>query len=308
MNMLKHVIVCVMLAGGVFVVFGVMGCEQMCATRIVESVTVGGKMVLAMQGSPESLIEQGRIDAHRRVAVADGAEIDVWVIKARPNDGSSYRDATVVVIHPLMMSKGWFFSLGEQLAANGWDVVLPDLRAHGASGGKYVTWGAKDKRDIKTVVDKLLAEEIIEPKLYAMGASLGGCVAIQYAAFDTRCQGVLALAPPTGVNGVARRMYPLATQDWLDRTVVCAGELAGFDATDASAIDAAGKLKCPLILAHGRLDIIVPHNHSEQIYQAASGPKKLISLPLTNHVTVQVGQSGWIVRQMSDLAQMTPES
>jgi alpha-beta hydrolase superfamily lysophospholipase len=182
-----------------------------------------------------------------------------------------------------MMSKGWFFSLGEQLAANGWDVVLPDLRAHGASGGKYVTWGAKDKRDIKTVVDKLLAEEIIEPKLYAMGASLGGCVAIQYAAFDTRCQGVLALAPPTGVNGVA-------------------GELAGFDATDASAIDAAGKLKCPLILAHGRLDIIVPHNHSEQIYQAASGPKKLISLPLTNHVTVQVGQSGWIVRQMSDPA------
>ena len=300
-NMLKRVIVSVVLVGGVS------GCERMCATRIVESMTGGGQLALAIQGNPQGLIEKGRIDAERRVAASDGVGIDAWVIKARPAEGAEPRNATVIVIHPLMMSKTWFFSLGEQLADDGWDVVLPDLRAHGASGGKYVTWGAKDKRDIKTLVDTLIGEKLIAPRVYAMGASLGGCVAIQYAAFDTRCKGVLAMASPTGVNDVARRMYPLATKGWMERMIVCAGEIADFDTTDASAVDAAGKLKCPLILVHGRLDIIVPFNHSERIYSAAAGPRKLISLPLANHTTVQVGRNGWLVEQMAALTDMTPD-
>lgn len=299
MNMLKRAVVCVVLA------IGLSGCQQMCAARIVESVTVGGKVVLAMQGSPAGLIENGRIDAERRITVADGTEIDAWVIKARPAEGVALRNAAVVVIHPLMMSKGWFFSLGEQLAGEGWDVVLPDLRAHGASGGKYVTWGAKDKRDIKTVVDALVSEKLIAPRLYAMGASLGGCVAVQYAAFDPRCQGVLALAAPTGVNDVARMLYPLATKGWLEGTIACAGKMADFDPADASAVEAAGKLKCPLILVHGRLDIIVPYSHSERIYAAAAGPRMLISLPLATHTTVQVGRNAWIAQQMAALTDMT---
>jgi len=119
---------------------------------------------------------------------------------------------------------------------HGWDVVLPDLRAHGSSGGRYVTWGAKEKHDIKDVVDALIDEKLIEPRLYVMGASLGGCVAIQYAAIDSRCEGVLALAPPTGINDVARMIYPLATEGWLARTVVHAGQIADFDPLDASAL------------------------------------------------------------------------
>jgi len=298
MNVIKWAVAC-LVAG-----FAASGCNQMCASRIVESLTIGGKATLAMQGSPGVLIKDGHIDAWRRIAADDGVEIDVWVIKARKRPEIAPRKATVVVIHPLMMSKAWFFSLGEQLADDGWDVVLPDLRAHGASGGKYVTWGAKEKRDILAVVDALVAEELIEPRIYAAGASLGACVAVQYAAIGPRCKGVLAISPPTGVKDIGRMMYPLATQDWLDKTIVLAGEMADFDPDDASALDAAGKLKCPLILVHGRLDIIVPHSHSERIYAAASGPRKLISRTFLGHTTAQVGQDGWIVKQMASLAGM----
>ena len=112
-NMLKRVIVSVVLVGGVS------GCERMCATRIVESMTGGGQLALAIQGNPQGLIEKGRIDAERRVAASDGVGIDAWVIKARPAEGAEPRNATVIVIHPLMMSKTWFFSLGEQLADDG---------------------------------------------------------------------------------------------------------------------------------------------------------------------------------------------
>jgi len=277
----------------------------MFAKHIIEPISIGGKFVLALQGSPQDLIRKGRIDAQCRIPAADGTEIDVWVIKARPSrPETASRKATVVVIHPMLISKGWCFSLGERLASDGWDVVLPDLRAHGASGGKYLTWGAKEKHDIKAVVDALIAEKLIEPRIYAMGASLGGCVAIQYAAVDSRCKGVLALAPPTGAKGAARLIFPLATKGWLARTIVFAGEIADFDPDDASAVDAAGDLRCPLILVHGRLDFTVPHSHSERIYAAAGGPRKLISLPLATHTTVQVGREGWIVEQMDALVDM----
>ena len=292
MNMLKHVMVCAVLAGVMS------GCERMFAKQIIEPASLGGKLIL-------SVINEDRIDAQRRVAASDGTEIDAWVIKAHPSRPEAVsRKATVVIIHPMLMSKSWFLSLGERLASDGWDVVLPDLRAHGASGGKYVTWGAKEKHDIKAVVDSMIAEKLIEPRVYVMGASLGGCVAIQYAAIDSRCEGVLALAPPTGVKGAARAMFPLATKGWLTRTIAFAGEIAGFDPTDASAVDAAGELKCPLILVHGSLDLIVPHSHSERIHAAAGGPKKLISPFLANHTTVQVGRDGWIVEQMAVLADM----
>jgi len=276
----------------------VSGCNRILATRIIESPTIGGKIALAVKAG------KGRIDARRRVASADGVEIDLWVLKARRGGPVAARNATAVVIHPLMTSKSWFLSLGRQLADDGWDVVLPDLRAHGASGGKYVTWGAKEKHDVKTAVDSLIAEGLVGPRIYAMGASLGGCVALQYAAIEPRCAGVLAIASPTGVKDVSRMLFPLATKGWLDETIMHAGEIAGFDPSDASAIDAAGKLKCPLVLVHGRLDIIVPHSHSERIYAAASGPRELISRGLLNHTTIQVGQNAWIVRRMSALAGM----
>lgn len=133
---------------------------------------------------------------------------------------------------------------------------------------------------------------------------MGGCVAIQYAAIDSRCKGVIALAPPTGVHDVARAMFPLATKGWLESTIAEAGDIADFDPADASAVDAAAKLKCPLILVHGGLDIIVAHRHSERIHDAAGGPKKLISLPLATHSTVQVGRDGWIAEQVAALVDM----
>jgi pimeloyl-ACP methyl ester carboxylesterase len=299
MNMLGRVIICVVLAGVAS------GCERMFAKSLIEPLSIGGKLILTIQGSPQRLIEKGRIDAERRIVARDGTEIDVWIIRARPKGPQTTpRKATVVLIHPMLLTKAGYLSLGDHLASEGWDVVLPDLRAHGSSGGKYITWGAKEKHDIKAVVDALIAEKLIEPRIYVMGASLGGCVAIQYAAIDSRCRGVLALAPPTGARDAARLIFPLATKGWLTRTIAHAGEIADFDPDDASAVDAAGKLKCPLILVHGTLDFTVPTSHSERIYAAAAGPRKRILIPWGTHGSVQIGRNAWIAEQVAALVDM----
>ena len=119
-----------------------------------------GRIDLAFAGTDKQMIQRKRIDVHRRIRTPDKVMIDVWVIKARPTEGAAAKaHGTVVLLHGLMQSKACFPCLGagERLAKKGFDVVLLDLRRHGRSGGKFVTYGAKEKYDIKAVIDTLTA-------------------------------------------------------------------------------------------------------------------------------------------------------
>jgi len=278
------------------------------AKQLIEPQSESGRALLKLTGSSKWLIKRGRIDAHRRISATDGTHMDVWVIKARVRKGTTSVGATALVIHSLTTSKAWFLSLGEDLARAGWDVVLPDLRTHGASGGTYITWGAIEKYDIREIVDALVDEGLIAPRIYALGASLGGCVAIQYAAIDPRCEGVMALAPPTGIRGAAKLMSPFSTEESVNSAVSRAGTMAGFDPENASAVSAAARLKCPLMLVHGRWDLVVPHQQSQKIYDAAGQPKKLIWLWFADHTGVQAGRNKWIVKKMELLMDMARQS
>ncbi len=283
------------------------------ARLLVVPVQWVGKTMEFCAGPRERLLKSERIDVHHRVKTADGVEIDVWVIKSRlydeaaKNKGSLFEGkitrGTVVMLHPLMVGKTWFLGMGQKLADRGWDVVLMDLRGHGYSQGQYVTWGVKEKRDVKAVMDELIRTQPISEEIYACGSSTGGSVAIQYAAIDPRCKGVIALAPPAGAIDVFRRLLCLLPESRFEAALKRAGQVADFDPAEASAVAAAGELSCPLILIHGSWDLLVPFRHSEQIADATSAPKKVIPLKYVGHAS-EVGRSGWLTEQMDVLADM----
>jgi len=279
------------------------------ARKLVVPASMPGGVMGALTGTSEKMLADKRIDSAHRVKTKDGVEIDVWVINSRLQDATSKSTVTrgtVVMLHPLMTGKTWFLGHAEKLALKGWDVVLMDLRAHGRSGGEFVTWGAREKYDVKAVVDELLTRKTVHKDIYVCGASLGGAVAIQYAAIDPRCKGVLAFAPPTGIRGIGRRILLMLSDKDFETALTRAGEIADFDPADASTVTAAGKLTCPLILVHGRLDLIVPYDHSEAILKAAPNPKRLISLPLDGHAS-EIAREGWLTKQMAALADMGRE-
>jgi pimeloyl-ACP methyl ester carboxylesterase len=267
-----------------------------------------GRWLLVQTGNGQVLEEKGRIDARLRIPRTEVCEMDLWIIRARmprpadPNRPTERPRGTVVLLHPMSTSKAWFLSLGEKLADRGWDVVLPDLRGHGYSDGDIVTWGAMEKHDVKAIMDRLLTGRSVHEPVYALGASLGGCVAIQYAAIDPRCRGVLAIAPPTGIAGAARLMFDWSKPDYVAQVVRRAGELEGFDPNEASAVEAARKLTCPLILVHGTEDWVVPLEHSREILQATAGPKRLIEVPKVGHLSIQRGRDEWYAGLIDELS------
>ncbi len=118
-------------------------------------------------------------------------------------------------------------------------------------------------------------EGVDERRLAVFGFSMGGWTAIHLAARE-RVRAVAAVAPVGGAE-----MLRPGTRENLARL----GAALRIDGADSLYRDfsetvrrldparSAARLKCPLLLVHGRNDEIVPCGVSERIYAAARGPK-----------------------------------
>ena len=275
------------------------------ARMLVEPNTTYGQLNEALMASSPQLVRSGTVALAPRITMPDGTEIDAWILTANVADGEDPR-GTVMVLHGLADAKVSYLALGRMLAERGFDVVLPDLRAHGRSGGEYVTYGAREKLDLLRVMDELYDRERVAEPLYVVGADVGGMTAIQYAAIDPRVEGVLALAAPLDMAVTAdrmlRRVAPLLTREEVADAINRAGDLAGFDPAEASALRAIEQVRVPVILSHGRLDAVVPFSDSEQRRAAAGGPVELVAHPLLGHVGLLLGRDAAIAARVERLA------
>jgi pimeloyl-ACP methyl ester carboxylesterase len=269
-----------------------------------------GVWVILLGGcnSTEHLLKTGRINAHREIPGEKEARLDVWVISARDAQGEVLEGTypTSVLLHPWLTDKTWFLPLGEQLAREGWNVVLPDLRGHGQSGGTWTTWGALERRDILAVMDALRQEGLASDEIYAFGASLGGCTALLYAVDDPHCRGVVAVAPVDGVRGFIAQSSPFADEAARKRKVVEHGEQHGYDPADADPTAAGKGATIPLRLIWGLMDSTVPHEQTGRIFDAWAGPKEH-ELRLDNHGSIQWNKEGYFVEQLQKVRQMAGE-
>ncbi len=234
-------------------------------------------------GSGEELVKEGKIDYWEQVSSFDGTKIDTWVKRAKVTPSQLEPIGTVVLIHDMGENKSSYPlpDLTNELIEKGYNVILSDLRAQGRSEGKYVTYGAKEKKDIKAVVDAMAAKKLVSGPIYVFGEGLGGAVAIQYAATDPRVKGVMAVTPYKDFRSASRCWYPLMLEPDFEKVMKIATTMADFNEAETSSVDAAARLTCPLLIIHGMLNLSMPYEQSEAIKAAAGGPCKLEAIDTT---------------------------
>lgn len=290
--------------GAGFLVAAGFGCE---GKQIVTGGTTGpNQIAMELVGTGEQLLAKKKIDLARAFPMSDGTRIDTWVIKARTRPEARPSPGTMILLHGLGESKANYFTVATNLAAKGYDVVLIDLRMHGRSTGKYITCGAKEKQDVKTVIDTLAKEGAIVPEpLYVCGVSFGGATAIQYAAIEPKVRGVLAVAPwKDTVSKAQRDLGMLTDKKKLQAALAEAGKLADFDPMNTSALLDIEKLRCAVYLIHGLLDISgVSVEESQTLFNAAAEPKRLhVITPGPEQVTLMLIWEQWLADQADMLA------
>jgi pimeloyl-ACP methyl ester carboxylesterase len=69
----------------------------------------------------------------------------------------------------------------------------------------------------------------------------------------------------------------------IDRAFRLAEEQARFQVDDVSPVQAAAHIKVPVLLVHGASDVDTPPAHSQRVFAALTGPKRLILVPGAAH-------------------------
>ncbi len=285
--------------------FAAVGCQtEQYARDLVAKSEDRGILAIRFYPTGEEMVDKRRITAHRVIQGAEDTPIDVWVIRARGEDGApAQAKATMLLLHAHDQNKASFPILGaaERLAKKGYDVVLPDLRAHGRSGGAFVTYGAKEKHDLKAVLDALIVPNGVHPDVYVFGVNLGAAAGIQYAAMDERVKGLLAVSPYMDFPHYARYRYVMLSPEDFQATLEAAAEMGDFDPADTSTVKAAMQVQAPMVILHGLLDASSPVTHAEAVYTAAAGPKKFL-VPGPSDVLRWAILEDWVAAQMDHLA------
>ena len=196
---------------------------------------------------------------------------------------------TVVYLHGVADNRVSAAGVIDRFQRRGFEVIAYDSRAHGESSGTACTYGVLEKRDLRRVLDR------VEPgPVVLIGASLGGAVALQTAADDPRVTVVVAAETFSDLRTVVRERAPFF---FTDGAIAQAFELAErnghFDVDEASPAAAAAHITQPVMLIHGAGDVATPPAHSERVFAALRGPKRLVLVPGAAHNRSLHGEEVW---------------
>ena len=207
------------------------------------------------------------------LGVHDGLAYALFLPEGEPDVG-------VVIMHGAGSAKESHFDFARGCRADGIAAIAFDARGHGESDGSF---GPAAIDDVLAMVELLRAHA---PRVALRGSSLGGFEAIHAGARDRSICAVVAIcpAPEAGLLRFLRSGQQLEFRCDAD---ACGPWLESLDLAEA-----AGQLgpETALLLMHARGDERVPHAVSEQLYEAAAEPKRLLLMPGGHHRSVQHDQ------------------
>lgn len=126
------------------------------------------------------------------------------IVSIRAEDGiplyavylPGHNQAGVMLIHGYQSSSKEMLEAARLFNRHGYSVIVPDLRAHGQSGGEVATWGVKEVGDLETLRLWLVQQPEINPaRVGILGNSMGAGLSLLYTAKTDKIAAVVAVSP-----------------------------------------------------------------------------------------------------------------
>ena len=172
--------------------------------------------------------------------------------------------------------------------ALGHSCLIVDQRTTGGSGGRVITFGLREYKDCLRWVDFAVEHFGSDVRIILTGISMGASTVLLAAGEDlpSNVVGVLADCGYTSAKGIIRKVAKqLHLPPWLIYPAVRLSALifAGLDLEENSPIEAMGRVKVPVIFAHGEEDNLVPCYMSRENFDACVSPKAIFIAPGAGH-------------------------
>lgn len=175
-----------------------------------------------------------------------------------------------------------FAGISAWLHANHCDLLLIDQRASGKSEGKHITFGAKEKKDVRAWCEYIDARNPSGLPVYLYGISMG-CTTVLLSVsqkLPASVRGIIADCGFTSVKEIfalrARESFHLPPWPLLCFLEGWCILLAGFRFSQTDARKALAASDLPVLFLHGLEDHFVPPENSVRNYQACRGKKHIV--------------------------------
>jgi pimeloyl-ACP methyl ester carboxylesterase len=201
---------------------------------------------------------------------------------------------TVLLLHGYLQDKRFVTPWAIRLAQEGFRCAVVDLRGHGESTGKHISFGAFEARDIAAVIDDLARRGWDVSRVGLFGISYGASVSLLAAGRDPRVAAVVAFEPfasaERAVPELMRAAFARQARGISDRQFAEAhrkeARIGGFSWSDADIPAALARTQAPVLFLHGEQDRWLSPQHSRDLLALAPAGSRLRLSPRDNHVTL----------------------
>ncbi len=255
-----------------------------------------GILLIESAMHPQRLITQqqfetGASHSHSQgvaLTASDGAILRASLIRPQQPNGNS-----VLLLHG--SGDNWHGMLGyaPMLFDAGYNVLLPDSRVHGESGGNLATYGLLEADDIHRWSEWLQAQFGSKGCVDILGESMGAAIAIQSARLPLNCA-VVAEAPFSSFReigyerisqslGIGVGFTRIAAWPTVESAFLYTRLRYGLDFDKVSPEQALASSHVPTLLIAGLADDNIPPRHSERILSQAGPGTELWQVPRAGH-------------------------
>ena len=138
---------------------------------------------------------------------SDGVALNAWFIPSQDEKSKGI----ILLLHGMEgMDASSLLGQASILNNAGYAVLLPDMRAHGRSGGDHLGLAFEEPRDAAACLDWIRNQpDLSDEPLAVMGVSMGGAVAIRSAAQHPEVDAVISVGSFASVDHMIRETMTL---------------------------------------------------------------------------------------------------
>ena len=197
-------------------------------------------------------------------------------------------DKWAIVVHGYTSEGKLVSAKAKHLYDMGYNVLVPDLRGHGTSEGDYIGMGWHDRLDVVNLIDTTIKENP-NAKIVLHGTSMGAATVLMVSGEELPSN-VKAIIADCGYTSAwdeftyqLDALFGLKPFPVMQLSNIVTKIKSGYSLKDASALEQIKNSKTPILFIHGDEDDFVPYSMMEELYDATSSEKEMITIEGAGH-------------------------
>lgn len=199
--------------------------------------------------------------------------------------GDSAHGRTAIIIHGYKDNAIKFLYMGRMYNRDlGYNILMPDLHAHGLSDGDAIQMGWKDRKDIvrwAQIAESIFRDSTSKSSIIIHGVSMGAATTMNVSG-DTLPPYIKCFVEDCGYTSVwdefacqLKDIFSLPSFPLMYTTSLLCNIKYGWSFGEASPLKQVAKCHKPMLFIHGDKDSFVPTWMVYPLYKAKPGEKEL---------------------------------